>query len=551
MSDLFYIPRKPHPLKVALASGILLSLGWIPIGFSPLLLIAFIPLLKWEDGILIEKSLRSGQKGNVFLWAFVAFAVFNLSRGWWVAEAAWFAILLPIFNASLMALTFTLYHYFRMAFRPTNRTMLFFPIFWLMFEGINMNWDFNFPWLNLGNGFADTPSLIQWYSITGASGGTLWICLTNVLCTILIIDIKRYGAWLARAFAAMAIMFVPIGISCIMYWNYEPDKSKPADIVLLQPNLDPYDEQYSLSADSVTSILLSMASKEVDEKTDYVIAPESCLQEYAWEERLSKVPSVERILQFNKDYPRLNWIAGMSTRRLLPPNVKTDAARYIQGTDSLFYECSNVALNIGQPDKPNNLYLRRKSYLTPTVEKMPYKKYMPFLESLALNLGGTVGTLATDSLLYCFYNNSTGIASGVMICYESVNGDIVRIFSLIGNEVLFCITNDGWWGDTQGYKQHKSMSRLRAIENRRYLCRAANTGISCFIDPRGNIMKESKYWERQTLKDTIYLQKGKTFYAKHGDYIYYLTLLIFFVTILMTALQDIKGKCGKRNRKRK
>ena len=523
--------------QVAFQSGLLLAAGWFPIGFPLLLFYAFVPLLLWEQKILKTSDTFDSQCGKVFLISFTAFSIFNVSRVWWVSMSAWFAIVVPFFNAMLMASAFTLYHYLRVCHYNSKRTILFFPLLWLLFESVNTNWDLNFPWLNIGNGFADTPYLVQWYELTGSAGGTLWVTLVNAFVAITIISMHRFEMYLKYIFTTLCLIFVPILLSLIMYWCYEPDTSKPADIVLLQPNLDPYEDQFTLSADSVSSILLAMASEKVDEKTDYVVAPESCLQELAWEERLINTGSINKIFQFNESYPRLNWIAGMSTRRMLSPEQMSIAARYIQGSDSLFYDCSNVAINIGKPNQDNNIALRRKMYLTPTVEKMPFKGVFPFLESLALDLGGTVGTLAVDDSVRCFDNTNTGIRSAAMICYESAEGNLVRKFSLAGSEVLFCITNDGWWGNTQGYKQHKSLSRLRAIENRRYVCRAANTGTSCFIAPNGDILQQSDYWERQSLKSTIYLQQGTTFYVRHGNYIYCLAGLTLVIAILVGPIK--------------
>ncbi|MDR1847478.1 MAG: apolipoprotein N-acyltransferase [Bacteroidales bacterium] len=532
MNNLIVQYRNFNPLTVALQTALLLIVSWYPIGFPLFLLYAFVPLLLWEEKLLAKSRIEGNQTRKVFLYSFIAFSLFNLARGWWVAMSGWFLIVLPFFNAMLMALVFVLYHLFRLTFRHRKATILMFPVLWVMFENINTHWDLNFPWFNLGNGFANYPMLVQWYELTGASGGTLWITLTNAFIAIMIISIRTYEMYLRYIAMVFLLVFGPVVSSLCRYWSYTPDMSKPVDVVLLQPNLDPYKDQYSLSADSVSTILLNMAKERVDKNTDYVVAPESCLQEYAWEERLSQVNSIQRILDFNANYPRLNWIAGMSTRHLLPPGQKTEAARYIRGTDSVFYECSNVALQIGQPNQDYNIRLRRKSYLTPGVEKMPFKKYIPFMEKLALNMGGTVGTLAKDSLIFPFYNTNTGIKSGVSICYESVEGNLVRKFVLGGAEILFCITNDGWWGNTQGYRQHKAMSRLRAIENRRYVCRAANTGTSIFIDPSGNIIDQSAYWKRQSLKATVYLQENKTFYAKHGDYIIYIIDIVFaFVMI--------------------
>ncbi|MDR1726194.1 MAG: apolipoprotein N-acyltransferase [Bacteroidales bacterium] len=532
-------------IVVALISGFLFVVSWYPVGCPIFILFAFIPLLLWENKILSKNTYqhRNYSSSHIFLYSFISFAIFNLARGWWVAMSVWFAILLPVFNATLMALVFTIYHYFRKAFSNKKKTILFFPLIWIMFENIHQSWDLNFPWFNLGNAFADMPAMVQWYEWLGASGGSLWILMVNTLLAITVISIHRNEMYLKYILISGSVLFIPIITSLIMYWNYKPNTEYPVNVVILQPNLDPYHEQYRLTADSVCSLILNMAEKEADSATDYVIAPESCLQEFGNEDELQNIPTIKRIMAFNDAYPKLNWIAGMSSYKPLH-GIKTDAARKkivkdFNGDiiDTFYYECSNIAVQIGKMTQENAITYRRKSYLTPTVEKMPFRKIFPFLESLSLDLGGTVGTLATDSKIRCFQNTNTGLTNGTLICYESVCGDLVRKFSLKGNDILFVITNDGWWGNTQGYRQHKSLSRLRAIENRRYICRSANTGVSCVIAPNGDILQQTPYWEQATLKAQVYAQKDKTFYAKHGAMVYRIVNIVFLISLFYVPLK--------------
>src|SRR5690606_18143444 len=91
------------------------------------------------------------------------------------------------------------------------------------------------------------------------------------------------------------------------------------------------------------------------------------------------------------------------------------------------------------------------------------------------------------------------------ICYESVYGEHTARQTRLGSQAIIVITNDGWWGNTPGYKQHFSFSRLRAIENRKSVARSANTGTSGFIDQRGNVVAATEYWKIEGLKGHLYL----------------------------------------------
>jgi apolipoprotein N-acyltransferase len=131
--------------------------------------------------------------------------------------------------------------------------------------------------------------------------------------------------------------------------------------------------------------------------------------------------------------------------------------------------------------------------------------------------------------------DSTGI--GPIICYESVYGEFVTGYVKNGANLLFVITNDGWWGDTPGYHQHAAFSSLRAIETRRSLARSANTGISCLINQRGDIFQKLGWWKRGAIKGTLNANRKLTYYVKNGDYIGR-TACIF--SILIVALYIVR-----------
>ena len=151
-----------------------------------------------------------------------------------------------------------------------------------------------------------------------------------------------------------------------------------------------------------------------------------------------------------------------------------------------------------------------------------------FLNENFLKLAGGAGNLSKQDSITLFSSNENKIAS--LICYESVFPNHVRKFVKKGAQAIFIITNDGWWGDTQGRKQHNSYARIRAIETRRYVARSANTGISSVINPLGQFEKVLEPNTAGSFIQPIELLSFKTFYVKHGNiliFIYLVILLLF------------------------
>ncbi len=171
---------------------------------------------------------------------------------------------------------------------------------------------------------------------------------------------------------------------------------------------------------------------------------------------------------------------------------------------------------------------------------MPFKRIFKPIEKLALNLGGTVGTLGTDKIQKPLINKN-GVAIASVICYESVYGEFCTRYVKNGAQLLSIITNDGWWGNTPGHRQHLVYAAVRAIETRRSIVRSANTGISAFFNQRGDIFQETDYWEETAIQRTLNLNDKLTFYVKYGDYIGRISI---FTSILLLLILISKRWIG-------
>ncbi len=205
-------------------------------------------------------------------------------------------------------------------------------------------------------------------------------------------------------------------------------------------------------------------------------------------------------------------------------------------SDTMYYDVFNAALQM-EDSLPLQDY--RKSKLVPGVEKMPYPGLLGLLGGLAIDLGGISGSLGEQADREVFFNrDNVGVAP--VICYESVYGDYVTEYIRNGAEAIFIITNDGWWSNTAGHRQHLQYASLRAIETRRDIARSANTGISCFVNRRGDILQATKYWEPAVINGTIRLSGEQTFFVRHGDYLGKAAGIVSVFLVLITVLRRKK-----------
>lgn len=175
-----------------------------------------------------------------------------------------------------------------------------------------------------------------------------------------------------------------------------------------------------------------------------------------------------------------------------------------------------------------------KGKLVPGAEIFPFRKLLFFMEPLVDQLGGSLEGLRRSDERAAFRHQ--GMAIGPVICYESVFGAYCNGYVHQGAQALAIITNDGWWDDTPGHRQHLRFGALRAIENRRDIIRSANTGISCLIDQRGGIHLSQDYGKTAAFRGQIYLNSETTVYNRWGDV---LARMAIFLAIMFVAYAGI------------
>lgn len=509
-------------LLLAVLSGLLLWAAWPPHPYTTVLLfVAFVPML-----VAMEQIIRSNgkNKGKRIFWTtFLGFFIWNTLSIYWVynsiktigAEIAVPIAMIP-FSLGPLLMSAACWCYFQLRQVTTRgRSLAGLVCFWIAYELLHQSWDLAFPWMTLGNGFAVTHKWVQWYEYTGVYGGTIWIWTVNILA-FLIYDRIRHRANktnYTRQFITVAlVILLPVGFSFWTYAQYQEQKN-PANIVVVQPNVDPYDKAGLIPVQTQLNTLIHLSDSLGQPNTEFFIWPETAIAENTDEDRIWSSPHFAQIQRFLNKYKNGNVLTGIESFKLYNHDATPSASPTRNPNE--FYDVFNAAVNIENSVK---VQFYHKSKLVPGVEQMPFGNAFSFLKPVFAHLGGSTGGYGKQDKPSVFYSQS-GIGAAPVICYESIWGAYVGEYVKQGAQFIAIITNDGWWENTSGKDQHLEYAKLRAIETRRWVCRSANTGISAFINQRGDLVQQTEWWQPAVIKADINLNDALTFYVNHGDYL--------------------------------
>ena len=527
---------------LVLASSLIIWAGWPVSPFTFLLWIGFVPLFIVEHHYYKNPVRRGYFKFTGLLY--ISFLIWNVSTTWWVYNASLVgAIGAFVINSFLMTIPWQL---FWITKRKAGPAWGYFGLvlYWISFEHIHLNWDLSWPWLNLGNGLSQYPQWIQWYEYSGAFGGTLWILVLNLLVFFTWYNSGTIFEVFNRKFKYIilgTVVGIPLLTSYLMYFSYE-EKGEEIEIVVLQPNIDPYTEKFAGSENFIPferqlERFMSLSEKMITEDTDFVVWPETALDDQYYEPTLTRNNIIRKIFGFRQTHPQISLVTGLTTYTTYEDESQaTETSRYHERLG--YYDVFNTACFIDD----NGAYeLYHKSKLVPGVEIMPYPAVLNILTELVFNLGGTTGGYGRQKERTVFFNSDeVGVAPS--ICYESVYGDFMSQYTRNGANLIFIITNDGWWGDTPGHKQHMQYAVMRAIETRRSIARSANTGISGFINQRGDILQATEYWTQEVISGKLRSNEELTFYAVNGDVISRTAAWLSVFVLLAAIVKGITRK---------
>ena len=524
---------------LVLLFAVLMSVPYIVPHTGFLALIGFVPLLCMEriaDGL---------GKRRIWIYHYSAFVLWNAMTTFWVCNATVGGGLFAIFaNALQMSLVFGLFRLSKKKFRGAL-PYIFLMTAWIAWERFYFDAEISWPWLVLGNSFARSIGAIQWYEFTGTLGGSLWIWASNLSIFGLMTALSD-GSWNAyngKAKAAILtwiplLLISPFVISSAIAGAYKDpmDSDRNLEVLIVQPNIDPYNKFQAMSQDQQNAILEDQISRKLAGRRNdstatplLIVAPETFTGDIVIGQ-YDRSLTWRRFTRFLKEYPGVSMLFGASSYDYIQsPSAPSHTARKVR--DGLWVESHNSALMI---DGSAETEIFHKSKLVVAVEHTPYPAIFCKIDDL---LGGVMGRCIGQDEISLLHAGEVPV--GCAVCYESVYGEYYTDYIRKGAQAMTIITNDAWWGDTPGYRQHLSYASLRAIETRRAIARCANTGISAIISPSGEILQPTPWWEPAVIEGQIPLRNDMTFFVTHGDITGRVCSFVFMLLFLALVVRFV------------
>ena len=528
--------------SLVLLFAVMMSIPYLVPHTGFLALFGIVPLL------CMERVADLMGKKRIWIYHYSAFVLWNAITTFWVCNATVGGGLFAVFaNAFQMSLIFGL---FRLSKKKFSGALpyIFLMVTWIAWERFYFDAEISWPWLVLGNAFARSIGSIQWYEFTGALGGSLWIWVTNLSIFGLLVSLSdgRIFTWNWKAKTAAltglaALLTVPFVVSAIVGSRYEDSMASDEnlDVLIVQPNIDPYNKFQAMTQDQQNAILEGQIKSELAyRKTDstatplLIVTPETFTGDIIVGQ-YERSKTWRRFTRLLADYPNVNMLFGASSYDYINSSKAPSYTARDLGND-LWVESHNSALMI---DGTARTEIFHKSKLVVAVEHTPYPRIFCKLDDM---LGGVMGRcVGQDEITLLNVKDVEGQSTkiGCAVCYESVYGEYYTDYIRKGARAMAIITNDAWWGNTPGYRQHLSYASLRAIETRRAIARCANTGISAIVSPSGKILQPTPWWEQAVIKGQIPLRDDITFFVSHGDITGRVCTFVFVLLLLALAVR--------------
>ncbi len=300
---------------LSIFSGLILAISWPPFHTSILILVAFVPIL------ILERVTRDRKTGSyaTFFYLYITILIWNLCCTSWLHSATpsgYFTV--NILNALMQLLPFLILRWLI----NRGKTFIAYPSFafsFVLLEYFSLNSPFAYPVMNLGNSLAMFPYIIQWYEITGALGGTLWVISINILI-FKIVSSLLYAPQTKNIknhlILLIIIIVLPCSYSLIRYYNYY-ENGRAIEVAIIHPNMDAKTEKYDWENDKILSRYITLTNKVITSETDYVIWPESAIPNAGWIEDFQINPYFGQIENSFSNYENLNIISGLIVNKLV------------------------------------------------------------------------------------------------------------------------------------------------------------------------------------------------------------------------------------------
>ena len=506
----------------AILSGVLLILSFPQYGWGFVAWFAFIPLLFALHRVTsIRKAMQlgfiTGVVGYTGIIYWIAYVVVNYGY-----LPVYLGIIIMLLLACYLSIYFALFAAGIVYFKKKIPLYIIAPVFWICLEYCKSQLLTGFPWENLGYSQYLNLYLIQFADILGVFGLAFLIILVNVSLFEVIIKRSKREYIIA---AVVALVLISVYIYGILRVNYidellQNPLTTSMEVSLIQGNIDQsikWNENYQKET---LNIYEDVTMKNIPASGGLIVWPETAVPFNFQDENDLHRQIVNLAIKTKSDF-----IFGSMSYLRRSHNVD-------------FY---NSAYLLSPQGKVKGKY--NKVHLVPYGEYVPLRNVFPFIQGLTAG----IGDFSTGNGYFPLSLADRKI--GVLICYEAILPFAARMYKNESAELLVNITNDAWFGSTSAPYQHLSMTIFRAVETRLYLVRAANTGISAIVDPRGHIESQTNIFQKDSLKGKVKFLNIPTFYAKHGDILVYVCFMISIICLLWSWKGRVKNAGRKHSRK--
>jgi apolipoprotein N-acyltransferase len=491
------LPSERRVIAAAL-SGVLIALSFPKFGRGFVAWFALVPLFYALNGETPLKAFKSG---------FVAGIIAHTAILYWISYVVVQYGHLPLYVGIIVMLLLSAYlSLYTASFAAGvvfltergNRLLWVAPLLWTVLEFIRSRVLTGFPWENLAYSQYLNKYVVQIADITGIYGISFLIVLVNLT----IFEALKTGITNRRATRETMITFfvVLLVISYGYFRVSEMDRllvqAPSTDAALIQGNIDQSSKWDPLYQNKTIDIYESLSDAAALRKGGIIIWPETAVPFF-----------------FEDPGPLQQKVIGVSRRTGC--SLLVGSPRYEKVGAGIFYR--NSAYLIQPNGTVSGCY--DKVHLVPYGEYVPLKNLFPFIDKLVTG----IGDFRPGKGFIPLVNGERHL--GVLICYEGIFPEHARAYKQSGADLLINITNDAWFGRSSAPYQHLSMIVFRAVENRVYLARAANTGISAFVDPLGSIDSQSGLFTKTFLKGKVKYVDKNTFYTAYGDIFVYVCFL--------------------------
>lgn len=524
-------------LFLAFLTSLFLSLSFPPFKTGFFAYFGLVPIL-----ILLVRVRSYSQVLKYTYFSMLVFHAFTLFWvGGWDAKADLFMILgsiaLILIHPIFYWIPF-LGFYFTKQKLGLKTALWGFPFFWNSLEYLRSVDETAFPWLTLGHTQSYYLPIIQVTSVIGVYGLSFIIVVFNVLIYTAYKNF-RYESFRfsINKIAVLLIILLTIFIYGKIVLNDAIYDGKKLVVGVVQPNFDPWGK-WEDDVETQLDVYLSLTDSAVIRGAKIVFWPESALPVYLLG------GSYPILVQQIREYVQKNNVAIVTGIPLVhfyysKEGIKRDTK--VSRDSSYYYDTYNGVVLFLPNDSKIQQYGKMK--LVPFAERAPFLHYLPFLGDLIKWGVGISNWSVWDEFTIFKMTNENGdtIKFSSVVCYESIFPDFNAEFVRRGAQFISVLTNDSWYGRLAGPYQHKQFAVFRAVENRKWVVRSANGGISCIIDPFGRTIRETNLYERTFFIDEIYINNDLTYYVKYRDRISHISLFISVILILI-GISKIGGK---------